>query len=155
MSGDTTDDASRGLDVVRQGLAEIEAGRCPAYRLDAAVGVLGGMWDAENLGSLFARETGPAYAPSSDRWQVAWTENFYKDTRSTDRKLQGRLLEALGDITKSPVTLRGDTVKPLHRDFKGCWRYRIGDYRLVYYPRPTEKVLVLIAFSSRGDVYSD
>jgi hypothetical protein len=47
-----------------------------------------------------------------------------------DRKLQGRILEALVEITKNPTEVRGDTVKPLTGDLKGFWRYRVGDYRI-------------------------
>jgi hypothetical protein len=39
------------------------------------------------------------------------TSGFSKDINKIDRKLQGRILEALNEITQNPVSLRGDTVK--------------------------------------------
>jgi addiction module RelE/StbE family toxin len=83
------------------------------------------------------------------------TSGFSKDINKIDRKLQGRILEALNEITQNPVSLRGDTVKPLSGELEGCWRYRIGDYRLIYSPDKSTGDITLLAFESRGSVYSD
>jgi len=71
---------------------------------------------------------------------------------SIDRKLQGRILEAISDIATAPVTTRGDTVKALSGEMSGFWRYRIGDFRLVYYPDETTRTITLYDFASRGSV---
>ena len=81
------------------------------------------------------------------------SNEFVKGIRNIDRKLQGRILEALSVIGSEPVTLRGDTIKPLTAEFKGLWRYRIGDFRLVYRPQIESKHIILLAFASRGSVY--
>jgi mRNA-degrading endonuclease RelE of RelBE toxin-antitoxin system len=70
-----------------------------------------------------------------------------------DRKLQGRILEAMADLAVAPVTNRGDTVKPLDGEMAGFWRYRIGDFRLVYFPDETTHTITLFDFASRGNVY--
>ena len=57
---------------------------------------------------------------------------FRKQIEPVDKKLQGRILLAITELTAQPNVLRGDTVKPLQGDLNGYWRYRIGDYRLVY-----------------------
>jgi mRNA-degrading endonuclease RelE of RelBE toxin-antitoxin system len=91
---------------------------------------------------------------SADRnWLLAMTHDFIKEIQSIDRKLQGRILEAIGDICQNPVTIRGDTVKPLSHEMKGLWRYRLGDYRLIYQPVPATRQIILIRFDSRGGVY--
>ena len=72
---------------------------------------------------------------------------------SIDRKLQGRILEAVTDIASAPVTNRGDTVKRLSGDMDGFWRYRIGDFRLVYYPDEATRTITLCDFASRGSAY--
>ena len=79
----------------------------------------------------------PSPAPPPKRpppWFIGMSSSFSKDINKIDRKLQGRILEALNEITQNPVSLRGDTVKPLSGELEGCWRYRIGDYRLIYSP---------------------
>ena len=70
-----------------------------------------------------------------------------------DKKLQGRILEAITKLTLSPITSTGDTIKPLTGDLEGFWRYRIGDYRLIYKPVEKFREILLISFSSRGSVY--
>jgi len=91
--------------------------------------------------------------PSPLDWTIAFTPSFRKAVAGADKKLQGRILEALAALSEEPLTLRGDTVKPLEGEMKGMWRYRVGDYRLVYEAREKERVVVLLEFDARGSVY--
>lgn len=68
-------------------------------------------------------------------WSIAFTPTFRKSVSAVDKKLQGRVLTAITELSEAPVTAQGDTVKPLVGERKGLWRYRIGDYRLVYEPK--------------------
>jgi mRNA-degrading endonuclease RelE of RelBE toxin-antitoxin system len=43
---------------------------------------------------------------------------------------------------------------PLDANLKGCWRYRIGDWRLVYRPDPRERTVVLLDFAPRDGIYT-
>ena len=43
--------------------------------------------------------------------------------------------------------------KPLTGDFKGLWRYRIGDYRLIVDIQDEELVIVAIDIGHRRDIY--
>lgn len=70
-----------------------------------------------------------------------------------DMKIRGRILEAVSEISDSPLEPHGDTVKPLSGELEGCWRYRVGDYRLVYSPNPNTGDITLLAFASRGSIY--
>ncbi|MFO1207352.1 MAG: type II toxin-antitoxin system RelE/ParE family toxin [Burkholderiales bacterium] len=88
-------------------------------------------------------------------WGFALGPDFIKSIeRIGDKKLQGRVLEAILKIARSPTTVVGDTVKPLTADLKGLWRYRVGSYRLVYAPDSTERRVTLLSFEARSDVYS-
>jgi mRNA-degrading endonuclease RelE of RelBE toxin-antitoxin system len=89
------------------------------------------------------------------RWFIGLTRDFMKQVDSIDRKFQGRVLQALGEITDAPTAVRGDTVKPLTKEdrFKGCWRYRLGDFRIIYYPNSSDRKITLIAFDARADAY--
>jgi addiction module RelE/StbE family toxin len=86
-------------------------------------------------------------------WSFGFTPTFRKSVAGVDKKLQGRVLVALSELVDAPLAMRGDTIKPLIGPFKGLWRYRIGDYRLVYQPRETARLIVLLEFGSRGAVY--
>ncbi|MEO8998029.1 MAG: DEAD/DEAH box helicase family protein [Rhodanobacter sp.] len=88
-------------------------------------------------------------------WRVRFAAQFQKDLRQLDRKLQGRVMEAIMELVDYafPFNAQGDTFKPLRGDLKGQWRYRIGDHRLVICPVPNESEIELITFAPRGSVY--
>jgi mRNA-degrading endonuclease RelE of RelBE toxin-antitoxin system len=102
------------------------------------------------------REEAPSKSPTArpDRveWFVGMDPKFIKNVPS-DKKLAGRVLEALTEICVEPMKQKGDTVKPLEGDLKGLWRYRIADWRLVYRPDPQQRRITLLSFESRGSVY--
>jgi mRNA-degrading endonuclease RelE of RelBE toxin-antitoxin system len=91
--------------------------------------------------------------PEPFAWSIAFTPAFKKAIAAVDKKLQGRVLAALSELSETPTTPHGDTRKPLAGELKGLWRHRCGDYRLVYKPEETTRVVVLIDFASRGSVY--
>jgi mRNA-degrading endonuclease RelE of RelBE toxin-antitoxin system len=86
-------------------------------------------------------------------WLLGMSKEFLNAIKNIDRKIQGRILQAIGYIVGNPLKPKGDTIKPLKGD-KCLWRYRIGDYRLVYHLDSVNRRVVLIAFTSRGAAYS-
>lgn len=86
-------------------------------------------------------------------WDFSFSDRFRKDIAHADAKLRGRILNAMATISEEPMGRQGDTLKPLNREFEGLWRYRIGDYRLVYEPNEASRRVTLMWFDSRGDVY--
>jgi mRNA interferase RelE/StbE len=101
----------------------------------------------------FARSGSSNPETSHGEWLVALTREFMKSIAQIDRKLQGRILEALGDIAQDPITVKGDTIKPLSHEFAGLWRYRLGDFRLIYQPLPGKRHVLLLALAPRGSAY--
>lgn len=91
----------------------------------------------------------------SQSWLISFSKEFMKQIRSIDRKLQGRVLDAISEIASSPCVVIGDTRKPLQGELRGSWRYRIGDYRLVYRPDESKQTVHLVAFGSRGGIYGE
>lgn len=86
-------------------------------------------------------------------WSVAFTPTFRKSVAGVDKKLQGRVLVAIAELSETPNTVHGDTMRPLVGEFKGLWRYRVGDYRLVYEPRQENRLVILLEFAARGGAY--
>jgi mRNA-degrading endonuclease RelE of RelBE toxin-antitoxin system len=100
----------------------------------------------------------PAYFPlfysrSVAEWSVGLAPPFRKAVATLDKRLQGRVLEAITSICDAPLTPQGDTKKPLEGDMKGLWRYRIGDFRLIYRSDASVSKVVLLDFVRRGDAY--
>jgi len=86
-------------------------------------------------------------------WYIAFTSDFKNSLRKVDQNMRGRILGALSYLVESPSTSNGDTVKPLSRDLRGLWRYRIGDYRLIYKPDESSRHIYILAFLPRGSAY--
>ncbi|WP_049638437.1 type II toxin-antitoxin system RelE/ParE family toxin [Methylophilus sp. TWE2] len=103
---------------------------------------------AENDRPLFSRR-----APDPTAWAIAFTPTFLKSIANIDKKLQGRILLAITELSEDPIALVGDTKKPLVGEQKGLWRYRVGDYRLIYEPNEQTSKVVLLEFAARGSVY--
>ena len=104
--------------------------------------------------SAAAAANGVKFSKSAPRWSLILSDAFVDSISKIDKKTQGRILEAMAKITQSPTTVQGDTIKPLTGNHKGLWRYRIGDYRLLYDPLPDNHV-ALLSFEARGSVYAD
>jgi mRNA-degrading endonuclease RelE of RelBE toxin-antitoxin system len=137
------------VEMVQAGLGEMELGSVttshPAYAFDR----LNQVW----LHGEYSPALTPAFSLAPSEWSLGMTDDFMKSIRGVERTMQGRILEALSYIIKEPTAAHGDTVRPLSGDLKQCWRYRIGDYRLVYRADPTSKRVVLLAFAPRADSY--
>ncbi len=89
-------------------------------------------------------------------WLVSFTSEFQKSVFDmNDKKLQGRILEAVTKICKKPMEPHGDTIKPLSGKLAGKWRYRIGNYRLIYLPDEKKRTIFLLVIGPRGDIYDD
>ncbi len=89
-----------------------------------------------------------------DSWLIGLSKRFKESVAKTDRKRQGRILEAVMSLTDDPMKVVGDTVKPLTEDRKGYWRRRVGDYRLTYHPDPDSGLITLVDFEARGSAYA-
>jgi mRNA-degrading endonuclease RelE of RelBE toxin-antitoxin system len=100
-----------------------------------------------------AMDEGIRFSLAGSGFLLLFSDTFTKSIAKIDKNLQGRILDAITKIGKAPATAVGDTVKPLTGNLKGLWRYRIGDYRLVYEPGEDGKRITLISFEPRGDVY--
>lgn len=90
---------------------------------------------------------------SKEEWGFHITVDFRKAVRDLDKSMRGRVLDAITEICQDPMRVRGDTIKPLSGEFAGCWRYRLGDYRLVYLPVVDVRRIDLITIGGRGSVY--
>ncbi len=141
---------------VSAGWAEATNDRISYQTVDRLAEDLRDLWEPSRSGALLSAPAGVLYARrKAPRWQIGMSSDFSKDVSKIDRKLQGRILEALIEITEDPVSPRGDTIKPLSGTFEGYWRYRLGDYRLIYSPDESRGSVTLLAFEPRGSAYVD
>jgi len=85
-------------------------------------------------------------------YRIEVSHEFCKSIEKNDKIIKGRVLEAIIRLSKEPCISVGDTLKPLESN-KGRWRFRIGDFRLIYLPEKENKIVRLLDFGSRGEVY--
>lgn len=166
---------------IESGLKEFQSQKITFHSVNRVKGILKRVWDY-GLDDIWVRielepPTGPVKysikyklreAPTLDSsqhvvkqrtkqetgsWFLGMSKEFLNAIEKLDRNIQGRILQAIGYIVGDPLTLKGDTVKPL-KGPEGLWRYRIGDYRLVYHPDINNRRVVLIAFAARGSAYN-
>jgi len=77
---------------------------------------------------------------------------FLSDLVKLNRDMQFRLIKAIKELELTPDIPRGEVIKKLkHHDH--MWRYRIGDYRMVYAVYPESRVVQLLGVAPRGDIY--
>lgn len=85
-------------------------------------------------------------------WLVTLKPSYSTDFIELPKDLQKRATQAQVELEQNPITPRGDTVKQL-KGWENLWRYRIGDYRLIYSVAPEQHVVCLLAIGPRGDIY--
>lgn len=101
----------------------------------------------------FDREDVVLFSRREPDWYIGFSTEVVKSISKLDKNNRARLLEAIQYLAMDPVTPLGDTVKPLTGEMAGLWRYRLGDYRLIYKPNAQSKQITLISFGARGGIY--
>jgi mRNA interferase RelE/StbE len=146
------------LSEVSVGLAEVQAGAVYHCQFAQVIADLRKIWNPVCREVLKSKAEAAKMRPPTKRpppWYLGWSSSFRKAVDKIDRTIQGRILEALSDIVENPLVVRGDRIKPLTGELKGCWRYRIGDFRLVYAADQSSGNITLLRFEARGSVYDD
>ena len=143
---------------IKAGCASYSKARRSPWSLSLLRNFLIRKWEPLTI-ELFSRAirpskpAAPSPPPPEEKWLFSMSAQFISDVVCIDRKLQGRILEALTDLSNEPLQPRGDTVKPLTGEKKHLWRYRLGNFRIVYLPDAIERCVTLISFAPRGKVY--
>ncbi|MCY3753268.1 MAG: type II toxin-antitoxin system YoeB family toxin, partial [Alphaproteobacteria bacterium] len=94
----------------------------------------------------------PSAGDRDERWRFAALQNFRKDVWR-EPKLFERVANSIMEICKDPMTPRGNTIKRLSGDMSGYWRYRLGDFRLVYRPEIDRRIVYCYRLVPRGGAY--
>ena len=95
---------------------------------------------------------------ASDAKEAAWGfemgSRFFGDVKRRGRRDFGTVVGAVMEICQAPLAAQTNPrLKRLEGHGGRLWRYRVGDDRLVYDPDGARRVVRLIRFGPRGDVY--
>ncbi|MEW6110199.1 MAG: type II toxin-antitoxin system RelE/ParE family toxin [Nitrospirota bacterium] len=83
--------------------------------------------------------------------QIILTKPAWKVYERAGNKMQERLDRCFEELQKNPLS--GGNIKPLTGKLRGLYRYRIGDWRVIYRIVHERTTIEVIAILPRGDAY--
>ena len=84
-------------------------------------------------------------------YKLSPTPAFKKDLRSLDRPIAKRVVEKIEYLAKNPHL--AEMVAYLPNNLKGLKKYRVGDWRVLFWVDDTKKEITLYGVEHRGSVY--
>ena len=83
-------------------------------------------------------------------YKVVYLDSVEKDLERLDRPTCKRILEKIEKyLAKDPKGLG----KALGGEFQGLWRYRIGDFRVIYKIAEKEILIIVARIGHRKNIY--
>jgi mRNA interferase RelE/StbE len=83
-------------------------------------------------------------------YKVAYLDSIEEDLKKLDKATARKILSRIETyLAQDPKELG----KPLKGEFQGYWRYRWGDYRVIYKISEREILILVLRISNRKDVY--
>ena len=83
-------------------------------------------------------------------YKVAYLDSVEEDLKKLDKTIVKKILNRIETYLACDPKELG---KPLKGDFQGYWRYRWGDYRVIYKIAEREILILVLRISNRKDVY--
>jgi len=80
--------------------------------------------------------------------KIEWTEGAIRDLRKLDRQVARRILRKLDWFSKNFERV---VPEPLAREFKGTYKLRVGDWRVIY--TIEGDVMIIQSIDHRREVY--
>lgn len=86
-----------------------------------------------------------------ESWDIILTKPAEKDYDQVTSELQEQFDHCFAALEDNP--LYGTNIRPLTGSLKGLFRYRTGDWRIIYRPLRNKRIVEIIAILPRGDAY--
>lgn len=84
-------------------------------------------------------------------YRFAYLDSVEKDLKKLDKSTVNKILARIENyLVQDPKGLG----KQLKGEFEGYWRYRWGDYRVIYRIAEREILIIILRISHRKEVYS-
>jgi len=83
-------------------------------------------------------------------YKVVWDENSINDLKRLGSDIAKRIATKVeGHLSKNPEALG----RPLSHQFKGLFRYSMGDYRIIYEIYKDEVQIIVVRIGHRSSIY--
>ncbi len=85
-------------------------------------------------------------------WVYRFDDRALREFRKLDRRTQEQILQYCEKRLKGPIDPR-TFGHGLTGHFRGLWRYRVGDYRLICEIKDGELIILVLAIGHRREIY--
>jgi mRNA interferase RelE/StbE len=86
-----------------------------------------------------------------EAWEIVLTKPAEKVYDKSPKDMQKRLDICFEELEKNPFY--NSNVRPLTGKLKRLYRYRIGDWRVIYRLLKEKRIVEIVAILQRGDAY--
>lgn len=84
--------------------------------------------------------------------KIEWDIRAYKELKSLENR---DAVAVLNEVSKLLNDDHSADIKPLEGKFKGKFRLRAGDYRVIYWVKSDEQTIYIIGIRHRKDAYRE
>jgi mRNA interferase RelE/StbE len=84
-------------------------------------------------------------------YSIQWDIRAYRELKAIQNKDAVGILNAVSKLQARPTS----TGRPLEGKFKGKFRIRVGDYRVIYWVNDAEQTIYIISLGHRKDIYKE
>jgi mRNA interferase RelE/StbE len=85
------------------------------------------------------------------KYKVLFNNNIQKDLRPLNKKV----LENFFKIINETISINPFAGIKLKGKYKDLWKYRIGNYRIIYFINSKKNEILILRFRHRKEVYNN
>jgi len=85
-------------------------------------------------------------------YKLFFLKEAVEEFKRLDKSIQRIIREKLELLAKNPEILKNN-IKPLKGEYKGFYRLRVGNYRIIYKIDNENLIIILIRIGHRKDIY--
>ncbi|OGQ21660.1 MAG: hypothetical protein A3I05_04955 [Deltaproteobacteria bacterium RIFCSPLOWO2_02_FULL_44_10] len=82
-------------------------------------------------------------------YELLFKPSFFKDLKRLPKEIRDRLTLVFENIRRDPFAVAAKRLV----GYTDLYRYRLGDYRLVYYVKRNERKIMILLIAHRKEVY--
>lgn len=86
-----------------------------------------------------------------ETWEIVLTRPAEKVYDKSPKDMQQRLDRCFEELEKNPSY--SSNIRPLTGKLKGLYRYRVGDWRVIYQLFKEKRIVEIVAILPRGNAY--
>jgi len=85
-------------------------------------------------------------------YKLLFLKEAVEEFKKLDKPVQRIIKEKLELLSQNPESLKNN-IKPLKGKYKGLYRLRVGDYRIIFQVKKEEVLIIIIRIGHRRDIY--